>query len=139
MFPATTFSWSGWSHWSARSSLKSSPATGTYSLGTNALNWGTFVKIMNGGEAYGLGAEMLNFGALIAFMGVNAAAFLRYYVRAETKKLGFPVAARHRFRDLSGTVAEFKPSRDYRRLDLDGRGHRLWHLEDQLVPEGAFV
>jgi amino acid transporter len=36
---------------------------------------------------YDLGAEMLNFGALIAFMGVNAAAFLRYYVRAEDKKL----------------------------------------------------
>jgi putrescine importer len=37
--------------------------------------------------SYGLGAEMLNFGALIAFMGVNAAAFLRYFVRAEQKKL----------------------------------------------------
>jgi hypothetical protein len=45
------------------------------------------MKILNGGEAYGLGAEMLNFGALIAFMGVNAAAFLRYYYRAEEKKL----------------------------------------------------
>jgi putrescine importer len=30
---------------------------------------------------YGLGAEMLNFGALIAFMGVNLAAFFRYNVR----------------------------------------------------------
>jgi putrescine importer len=37
--------------------------------------------------SFGLGAEMLNFGALIAFMGVNAAAFLRYYVRADEKKL----------------------------------------------------
>ncbi|HEV2113229.1 MAG TPA: APC family permease, partial [Terriglobales bacterium] len=35
--------------------------------------------------SYGLGAEMLNFGALIAFMGVNIAAFLRYFVRAEQK------------------------------------------------------
>jgi amino acid transporter len=35
--------------------------------------------------SYGLGAEMLNFGALIAFMGVNAAAFLRYFVRADKK------------------------------------------------------
>jgi amino acid transporter len=35
---------------------------------------------------YDLGAEMLNFGALIAFMGVNLAAFLRYYVRAEKKQ-----------------------------------------------------
>src|SRR6201987_3852989 len=31
--------------------------------------------------SYGLGAEMLNFGALIAFMGVNMAAFVRYDVR----------------------------------------------------------
>ena len=36
--------------------------------------------------SYGLGAEMLNFGALIAFMGVNAAAFIRYFVRAKEKK-----------------------------------------------------
>src|SRR5246500_3922598 len=36
---------------------------------------------------YDLGAEMLNFGALIAFMGVNLAAFLRYFVRAQEKKL----------------------------------------------------
>jgi amino acid transporter len=38
--------------------------------------------------SYGLGAEMLNFGALIAFMGVNAAAFMRYYVRSPEKKIG---------------------------------------------------
>src|SRR5437588_6590727 len=31
--------------------------------------------------SYGRGAEMLNFGALIAFMGVNLAAFFRYHVR----------------------------------------------------------
>ena len=35
--------------------------------------------------SYGLGAEMLNFGALIAFMGVNIAAFLRYFVKGERK------------------------------------------------------
>ena len=58
----------------------------TYALGSTAWSWPTFMKIMNGGEAYGLGAEMLNFGALIAFMGVNAAAFLRYYVRDREKK-----------------------------------------------------
>ncbi len=61
----------------------------TYSLGTNPLTWETVKNILNGGEAYALGAEMLNFGALIAFMGVNAAAFLRYYVRSDQKKLGF--------------------------------------------------
>jgi amino acid transporter len=36
---------------------------------------------------YDLGAEMLNFGALIAFMGVNAAAFIRYFLREPKKKL----------------------------------------------------
>jgi amino acid transporter len=33
--------------------------------------------------SYGLGAEMLNFGALIAFMGVNLAAFTHYFLRGE--------------------------------------------------------
>ncbi|HYW43545.1 MAG TPA: APC family permease [Bryobacteraceae bacterium] len=36
---------------------------------------------------YDLGAQMLNFGALIAFMGVNAASLVRYYVREPEKKL----------------------------------------------------
>jgi amino acid transporter len=35
--------------------------------------------------SYQLGAEMLNFGAFIAFMGVNLAAFARYWVRAEDR------------------------------------------------------
>lgn len=35
---------------------------------------------------YGRGIELLNFGALIAFMGVNAAAFVRYFLHAEEKK-----------------------------------------------------
>jgi putrescine importer len=34
---------------------------------------------------YEHGVELLNFGAFIAFMGVNAAAFVRYFVRAERK------------------------------------------------------
>ncbi|HVU15443.1 MAG TPA: APC family permease [Candidatus Didemnitutus sp.] len=39
--------------------------------------------------SYELGAEMLNFGALIAFMGVNLAALVRYYVRAAgNRRLG---------------------------------------------------
>jgi putrescine importer len=36
---------------------------------------------------FDLGAEMLNFGALIAFMGVNAAALVHYYIRQPEKKL----------------------------------------------------
>ena len=35
--------------------------------------------------SYGRGIELLNFGALIAFMGVNAAAFVRYYLHGEKK------------------------------------------------------
>ncbi|HVN09298.1 MAG TPA: APC family permease [Patescibacteria group bacterium] len=36
--------------------------------------------------SYELGAEMLNFGAFIAFMGVNAAAFTRYYLRGSQRR-----------------------------------------------------
>src|SRR5229473_1820700 len=51
---------------------------------------GAFLLPVIAGEAtgYELGANLLNFGALIAFMGVNAAAFVRYYLRAQEKKLG---------------------------------------------------
>jgi putrescine importer len=34
---------------------------------------------------YQLGAELLNFGAIIGFMGVNAAAFIHYFVRGDRK------------------------------------------------------
>jgi amino acid transporter len=51
----------------------------------NVLFVGAIVLIGSFILSFGLGAEMLNFGALIAFMGVNAAAFLRYFVRAEHK------------------------------------------------------
>lgn len=38
--------------------------------------------------SYQLGAEMLNFGAFIAFMGVNLAALVRYWWRADTRRVG---------------------------------------------------
>jgi putrescine importer len=38
---------------------------------------------------FDLGAEMLNFGALIAFMGVNLAAFTHYFLRSEEKKMTY--------------------------------------------------
>jgi len=37
---------------------------------------------------YDLGAQLLNFGALIAFMGVNLAAFAHYFVRMRMRTLG---------------------------------------------------
>jgi putrescine importer len=39
-----------------------------------------------GGTGFQLGAEMLNFGAFIAFMGVNLAAAMRYWVRAAERR-----------------------------------------------------
>jgi putrescine importer len=36
---------------------------------------------------YDFGAQMVNFGAFICFMAVNAAAFTRYYLRAEHKRV----------------------------------------------------
>jgi putrescine importer len=50
---------------------------------------GAFLLPAIAGQAtgYELGANLLNFGALLAFMGVNAAAFVRYYLRADEKKL----------------------------------------------------
>jgi hypothetical protein len=40
-----------------------------------------------GGGAYEIGAEALNFGAFIAFMGVNAAAFVHYWLHGRSRKL----------------------------------------------------
>ena len=42
-----------------------------------------------GGGAYEIGAEALNFGAFIAFMGVNAAAFVHYVLRERKRSPGF--------------------------------------------------
>jgi putrescine importer len=41
-----------------------------------------------GGGAYAVGAQALNFGAFIAFMGVNAAAFVHYWWRGVNRSLG---------------------------------------------------
>jgi amino acid transporter len=50
---------------------------------------GAIVLPMIAGESTGfdLAASLLNFGALIGFMGVNAAALLRFYWRAERRRL----------------------------------------------------
>src|SRR6266571_4302733 len=55
------------------------PRNNVFFVGAIALAGALLVSV--GLFSYGLGAEMLNFGALIAFMGVNLAAFVRYYVR----------------------------------------------------------
>ncbi|MGO4213201.1 APC family permease [Terriglobus sp. 2YAB30_2] len=60
-------------------------AVGGFALiGAGALEY--FSRQLGGG-AYEVGAQAVNFGAFIAFMGVNAAAFIRYWLRAEVKKV----------------------------------------------------
>ena len=54
------------------------PANNVILIGAIALAGSFFLS-------YERGAEMLNFGAFIAFMGVNAAAFVRYFLRAQRK------------------------------------------------------
>jgi putrescine importer len=51
--------------------------------------------------SYSVGAEMLNFGALIAFMGVNLASLLHFYLRSPDRKL------RDLFPPLLGTAICF--------------------------------
>jgi putrescine importer len=57
------------------------PANNVLLIGAIALA-GAFIT------TYERGAEMLNFGAFIAFMGVNAAAYVHYYQRAKERKIG---------------------------------------------------
>jgi amino acid transporter len=65
------------------------PRNNVVFVGVIALAGALLVSI--GLFSYGLGAEMLNFGALIAFMGVNLAAFVRYNVREAKKSPILPV------------------------------------------------
>jgi len=70
------------------------PANNVILIGTLALIGAFYIS-------YDKGAELLNFGAILAFMGVNAAAFMRYFVRAEKRTpwnflwpvLGFAICA----------------------------------------------
>ena len=84
--------------------------------------------------SYGLGAEMLNFGALIAFMGVNAAALLRYFVRAEEKKVWNFIPPVVGFLICLALWAELEPAGDDCRKHLDDRGNCSSGVEDELVP-----
>jgi putrescine importer len=69
------------------------PRNSVIFVGVIALVGGFGLTVFLGADnAYGTGAELLNFGALIAFMGVNMAAFLRYFVRAPEKSVGNLVA-----------------------------------------------
>lgn len=66
------------------------PRNNVLLLGAIGLS-GALVLPAISGEATGfeLASNLINYGALIAFMGVNAAAFTRFYLRAPHKKLSF--------------------------------------------------
>ena len=84
--------------------------------------------------SYGLGAELLNFGAFIAFMGVNLAALLHYWWRAEKKTARQPGAAAARLPDLRLPLVEPQLARPSRRLRVARDGRRLRGLEDAGLP-----
>jgi len=80
------------------------PANNIMAVGAFALVGAVVLELLSkplGGGAYETGAQALNFGAFIAFMGVNAASFVRYFLRAQEKKpshllvpvIGFVVCA----------------------------------------------
>jgi putrescine importer len=60
------------------------PRNNVWLVGAIALV-GAFVLEMSGG--YDLGAQLLNFGALIAFMGVNLATFVHYFMRQRQRTI----------------------------------------------------
>jgi amino acid transporter len=64
------------------------PRNNVLLVGAIALFGAWLLPVIAGGSTgYDLAASMLNFGALISFMGVNAAAFVRFYLRAENRQI----------------------------------------------------
>jgi amino acid transporter len=61
-------------------------AVGAFALVGSALL--QFFSDRLGGGAYEIGAECLNFGAFVAFMGVNAAAFVHHLRHEKSSSLG---------------------------------------------------
>jgi putrescine importer len=64
------------------------PRNNVLFLGTFALAAALILPLIAGEvTGYELASSLLNFGALIAFMGVNASAFVRFFWRADEKKI----------------------------------------------------
>jgi amino acid transporter len=66
------------------------PANNIMAVGVFALVGAVVLELFSrqlGGGAYETGAQALNFGAFIAFMGVNAASFVRYFIREGQRKV----------------------------------------------------
>jgi len=65
------------------------PRNGILAVGAFALLGAAALEYFSrqlGGGAYEIGAQAVNFGAFIAFMGVNAAAFIHYWLHASVKR-----------------------------------------------------
>ena len=66
------------------------PANNIMAIGAFALVGAVGLELFSrqlGGGAYETGAQALNFGAFIAFMGVNAASFIHYFVRERQRTI----------------------------------------------------
>ena len=71
------------------------PRNNVVLVGALVMSLALILPLTAGQRAYELAVSLVNFGALIAFMGVNAAAFTRYFLRAERKSalnFAMPVA-----------------------------------------------
>ena len=86
---------------------------------------------------FGLGADLLNFGALIAFMGVNLATFVHYFVREQAAHPGQLGAASRGVRHLRPALDQSQPHGQDRGRHLDGGRHRVRGLEDSRFPRRA--
>jgi len=86
--------------------------------------------------SYSLATEMLNFGALLAFIGVNAAAFVRYFVRASAKRLANLVLPDFRSDDLLAALAKPEPGGNAGGRALDGCWHCVRRVENARVSHG---
>ncbi len=83
---------------------------------------------------YDLGANLLNFGALIAFMGVNAAAFVRYYLHEDQKKLSNLLPPVLGFIICFLLWISLSPESPRLRRDLDGGRNCGRRMEDERFP-----
>ena len=121
----------------AASSAQSSPSTAFRA--TTCCSWARWRWPAHSRMTYELGAELLNFGAIIGFMGVNAAAFIHYYLRSDRKSLRRISAALAGLRVLPGDLDQPAQTRSDRRRHLaDGRRDLRGH-QDQRLPQGDRV
>ena len=83
---------------------------------------------------YGAGAELLNFGALLAFMGVNIAALVRYYIRAEKRNILNLISPLLGFLICTFIWINLQLQSPEARRDLDGHRHRLRRHQNPRLP-----